>query len=53
MSSSPRRARARRGAVGRLDRQREALELRDGQATLPGKGVLKAVSHINGEIARA
>ncbi len=34
--------------------EREALELRDGDAKrYKGKGVLKAVSHINGEIARA
>ena len=34
--------------------QREALELRDGDARrYNGKGVLKAVSHINGEIAAA
>ena len=33
---------------------REALELRDGdKARYLGKGVLRAVSHINGEIARA
>ena len=33
--------------------QREALELRDGdKSRYRGKGVLKAVSHINGEIAR-
>jgi enolase len=32
--------------------QREALELRDGdQARYGGKGVLRAVSHVNGEIA--
>ncbi len=31
----------------------EALELRDGEAEYGGKGVLKAVSHINGEIADA
>ncbi len=34
--------------------EREALELRDGDpARYAGKGVLKAVAHINGEIARA
>jgi len=34
--------------------QREALELRDGdKKRFLGKGVLKAVSHVNGEIARA
>jgi len=33
--------------------QREALELRDGdKSRYRGKGVLKAVSHVNGEIAR-
>jgi len=33
---------------------REALELRDGEASrYLGKGVAKAVSHVNGEIARA
>jgi len=30
---------------------REAIELRDGGARLAGKGVKKAVSHVNGEIA--
>jgi len=30
---------------------REAIELRDGGARLVGKGVKKAVSHVNGEIA--
>ena len=34
--------------------EREALELRDGEATrYGGKGVSKAVSHVNGEIAKA
>jgi len=34
--------------------QREALELRDGdKARFGGKGVLKAVGHVNGEMARA
>src|SRR5688500_7866794 len=34
--------------------QREALELRDGdKKRYSGKGVTKAVSHVNGEIARA
>lgn len=32
---------------------REALELRDGDAAYGGKGVLKAVANINGEIAKA
>jgi enolase len=33
---------------------REALELRDGDASrFHGKGVLKAVAHVNGELARA
>jgi len=32
---------------------REAVELRDGDARLGGKGVRKAVGHVNGEIARA
>jgi enolase len=49
------------GAVGRAavpsgasTGEREALELRDGDSKrYKGKGVLKAVSHINGEIARA
>jgi enolase len=31
---------------------REAVELRDGDARLGGKGVRKAVSHVNGEIAQ-
>lgn len=31
----------------------EAIELRDGDAAYGGKGVLKAVSHINGDIASA
>jgi enolase len=49
------------GAVGRAGvpsgastGEREALELRDGeQARYNGKGVRKAVSHVNGEIATA
>ncbi|MDX8387872.1 MAG: phosphopyruvate hydratase [Ghiorsea sp.] len=32
--------------------QREAVELRDGDARLGGKGVRKAVSYVNGEIAK-
>jgi len=32
---------------------REAVELRDGDSRLGGKGVRKAVSHVNGEIATA
>jgi enolase len=32
---------------------REALELRDGEKAYGGKGVLKAVGHVNGEIAKA
>jgi enolase len=32
---------------------REALDLRDGDARLGGAGVARAVSHVNGEIARA
>jgi enolase len=32
---------------------REALELRDGEARYRGKGVRKAVGHVNGELARA
>ncbi len=32
---------------------REAVELRDGEARLGGKGVRKAVGHVNGEIAQA
>ncbi len=32
---------------------REALELRDGGAAFGGKGVMKAVAHVNGEIADA
>ncbi len=32
---------------------REAVELRDGDARLGGKGVRKAVAHVNGEIADA
>ena len=31
----------------------EAVDLRDGEARLGGAGVLRAVSHVNGEIARA
>ena len=31
----------------------EAVELRDGDERYGGKGVLKAVSHVNGEIADA
>jgi enolase len=45
-----------RGAVpsGASTGQREALELRDGdKKRYLGKGVLKAVSHVNGEIATA
>ncbi len=33
--------------------QHEAVELRDGDKRLGGKGVRKAVSHVNGEIAKA
>jgi enolase len=33
--------------------EREALELRDGGARYGGKGVRKAVAHVNGEIAKA
>ncbi len=33
--------------------KREALELRDGDSRYMGKGVLKAVSHVNNEIAEA
>ena len=33
--------------------QHEAVELRDGDARLGGKGVRNAVSHVNGEIAKA
>jgi enolase len=32
---------------------REALELRDGEARYRGKGVRRAVGHVNGELARA
>lgn len=32
---------------------REALELRDGDGPFGGKGVMKAVGHVNGEIADA
>jgi len=32
---------------------REALELRDGGARYRGKGVIRAVEHVNGELARA
>jgi enolase len=45
-----------RGAVpsGASTGQREALELRDGdKKRYSGKGVAKAVSHVNGEIAKA
>src|SRR5262245_33168781 len=49
------------GAVGRAavpsgasTGEREALELRDGdKARYGGKGVRRAVEHVNGEIARA
>ena len=44
----------RRRALGRLDRQREAIELRDGdKSRYGGKGVLKAVEHVNTEISRS
>jgi enolase len=33
--------------------EREALELRDGEPRYNGKGVRKAVAHVNGEIAKA
>ena len=33
--------------------QREAVEMRDGDKRLGGKGVRKAVSHVNGEIAKS
>jgi len=32
---------------------REAVELRDGDSRLNGKGVIRAVSHVNGELAKA
>ena len=32
---------------------REALELRDGEKAFGGKGVTRAVGHVNGEIAEA
>ena len=39
---------------GALTGQREALELRDGdKKRYLGKGVTKAVGHVNGEIAKA
>ncbi|KAF1854247.1 hypothetical protein Lal_00014277 [Lupinus albus] len=42
------------GAVGRVHGSREAIELRDGEAgRYNGKGVLKAVEHINTEISEA
>jgi enolase len=42
------------GSVRRIDWSREALELRDGDATrYLGKGVRKAVANINGTIADA
>ena len=44
-----------RGAVpsGASTGTREALELRDKEAAFGGKGVTKAVAHVNGEIADA
>ena len=44
-----------RGAVpsGASTGTREALELRDGDAQFGGKGVTRAVGHVNGEIANA
>ena len=45
-----------RGAVpsGASTGEHEAIELRDGDKShYLGKGVLKAVSHVNGEIAKA
>ncbi|WP_068083960.1 phosphopyruvate hydratase [Polycladidibacter stylochi] len=38
---------------GKSTGAREALELRDGDARYLGKGVLKAVDHVNGEIREA
>jgi enolase 1/2/3 len=44
-----------RGAVpsGASTGTREALELRDGDAQFGGKGVTRAIGHVNGEIANA
>ncbi len=44
-----------RGAVpsGASTGTREALELRDGDAQFGGKGVTRAIGHVNGEIASA
>ena len=36
-----------------INRNREAVELRDGGARLQGKGVSKAVANVNGEIYEA
>jgi enolase len=45
---------ARAGSVGRSTGSREALELRDGDAKrYAGKGVLKAIDHIERAIAPA
>lgn len=44
---------ARRGAVGRLDREHEAVELRDGGDRYGGKGVQKAVQAVLDEIGPA
>jgi len=53
-------ARLRSGAFGRAavpsgasTGEHEAVELRDGDEAFGGKGVLKAVGHVNGEIAAA
>ena len=48
------RSAARGGALGASTGEREALELRDGdKKRYLGKGVLKAVANVNGEIAKA
>lgn len=41
------------GSIGRLDREFEATELRDGGSRWLGKGVTNAVANVNTEIASA
>jgi len=44
-------AAGRRGALGRFDREFEAVELRDGGEEYGGKSVRQAVDNVNNEIA--